>query len=381
MLSTEKQERTLEIALLIVVTGLAALLFRSLLLQSQAQSMVVLNLFYLPVGVAAFFLGRYRAGVLAFFCVITVAMILLVRMDFASSGISPLQTALNVTFWAAVLGLDALLVGTMSDERMVYLRDLHDAHVGVVEVLSRYLTGADARIRDRTQRVADLSQRVAVELKLTPQEFDDIGVAALLQDLGSFEVTSKVIRRAVDDLSRDSQRPKAEHTFCGSDFAQSLGSVLTGALQLMYHERDPMLSSGDPDHPTSNDSPMGARILHTIRAYCRFTDDASSALGEYDATAALRELKSDVEGNHDPAVLMALERVVLHDKTTGSYSDRLEAALKGRKKFGRPDNGAGRRPEAAWPGGIVEAAAPAAASAHATDWQQNEPVASGSAAS
>src|SRR5262249_19103521 len=146
-----KQERTLEIALLIVVTGLAALLFRSLLLQSQAQSMVVLNLFYLPVGVAAFFLGRYRAGVLAFFCVITVAMILLVRMDFASSGISPLQTALNVTFWAAVLGLDALLVGTMSDERMVYLRDLHDAHVGVVEVLSRYLTGADARIRDRTQ--------------------------------------------------------------------------------------------------------------------------------------------------------------------------------------------------------------------------------------
>ncbi len=329
---TKKQERTLEFALVIVVVGLADLLYHD-----RDQNMVVLNLFYLPIALGAVVLGRYRAGVLTLFSVLAAVAVSIIKLESSSTFTSPLVTALALTFWAAVMGLNALLIGTLSDERLVNLRDLHDAHVGVVEVLSHYLTRADARIQDRTQRVADLSQRVAVEMNLPSEDVDDIRVAALLQEMGSFEVTAKVIRRAVDNISRDPQRNYGEHTFCGSDFAQSLGGVLTGALGLMGHQPDPWRLPGESESDASSaDRPLGAKILQTVREYDRLAQDKIGATGEDHTLETLRELQSDVDAQHDPAVLLALERVELQHKPAGTYSARLETALKRRQRFGLP---------------------------------------------
>ena len=323
----KKQERTLEICLIIISIGLATLLF-----QLRNQSLVVLNLFYLPVALGALFLGRYRAGVLTLFCVVVVLAVSMVKLGSSLSAGSPLVTALTLTFWGAVMGLNALLIGTLSDERLGNLRDLHDAHVGVVEVLSQYLTSGHADLKVRAQRVADLSQRVAIELSLSPQEVDDLRVAALLQDMGNFEVTTKVIRRAVDDLNRDPQRNKGVHTFCGSDFAQSLGRVLSNTLEVMSHKRDPLRLPGElDDRATAADLPLAAKILYTVRDYVRLVEEGSGAEGQLDASSVLDELRADVEAHHHPSVLLALERIEAHSKGPGSYIARLEAELTKRR--------------------------------------------------
>ena len=44
--------------------------------------------------------------------------------------------------------MTALLVGSLSDERKAKVRELHEAYVGVVEVLSKYLQSANPRIDD-----------------------------------------------------------------------------------------------------------------------------------------------------------------------------------------------------------------------------------------
>jgi hypothetical protein len=289
--------------------------------------MVVLNLFCLPVALGALFLGRYRAGVLALFCVIAVLAVSMVKLESPASSVSPLMTALALTFWGAVMGLNALLIGTLSDERLANLRDLHDAHVGVVEVLSQYLTSADAQIKVRAQRVADLSQRVAIEMNLSPQEVDDIRIAALLQDMGNFEVTTKVIRRAVDDLNRDPGRDKGVHTFCGSDFAQSLGRVLSGTLELLSCQRDPLRLPGEVDEYAAADTPMAAKILYTVRDYVRLIDEGGPEGGAFEAADALAELKLEGDSHHHPAVLLALEHIEARSKASGNYLARLEAEL------------------------------------------------------
>jgi hypothetical protein len=333
----KKQERTLEICLVIISIGLATLLF-----QLRNQSLVVLNLFYLPVALGALFLGRYRAGVLTLLCVVVVLAVSMVKLGSSPSAGSPLVTALTLTFWGAVMGLNALLIGTLSDERLANLRDLHDAHVGVVEVLSQYLTSADAELKVRAERVADLSQRVAILLNLSPQEVDDLRVAALLQDMGNFEVTTKVIRRAVDDLNRDPERGMGVHTFCGSDFAQSLGRVLSGTLEVMSHQRDPMRLPGELDgRLAAPELPLTAKILYTVRDYVRVVDEGRGAAGQQDvdtqfaAAQALDELKTDIDAHHHPAVLAALERIEVRDQGSGSYIGRLEAALTKRRAGGR----------------------------------------------
>ena len=221
-------ERTLEATLLLISLGLTCMLF-----WVQGYKMVVLNLFHLPVVLAAFYLGRYRAGVFALLCVLLASAVAALDLHNFAASSSPLVIGLAITVWAAVIGLNAIFVGTLSDERSRKLQELHDAYMGVLEVLSHYLKSADRSLENRSKRLAALSERVARQLRLSEREIDDIRVAALLQDMDHIEVTARVIRRAVGDLRRSDS--EEEHTFHGSDLVQSLGSVLTGALPLILN--------------------------------------------------------------------------------------------------------------------------------------------------
>lgn len=299
---TDKEEHLLEIALVVVTLGLSCLMW-----QLTGYKLVVLNMFFLPVVLAGFFLGRYRAGVLASFAVISASIVTALNLgDFASLS-SPLIIGLTVTLWAAVLGLVALLVGTLSDERSRTVRDLHEAHVGVVEVLARYLQSAHPKLKDRSKRIAELSESVARELKMPIRDCDDIRVAALLFDMENIEITARVIRKAVGDLETQQE----QHSFHGSDLANSLGVVLSSAFPLLMSQ-----SEGEPlgQHPVLAAVPLGAHIIRAVRAYDSYVHDVK--WGQNDASArqdAVSELRRDIEADYPGHVVDALERVVARD--------------------------------------------------------------------
>jgi HD-GYP domain-containing protein (c-di-GMP phosphodiesterase class II) len=299
--SLTTSQRAVEIILILVTLGLTVLLY-----QMQGYKMVILNLFFLPVVVAGFFLGRYRAGVMAVLSVIGASAVMALSLPELSRAGAPLVIALAVTVWAAVLGLTAVLVGTLSDERTNRLKELHDAYVGVVEVLSEYLQGAHPRIKARSTRVAELCHHVAARLKLSPREVDDIRVGALLYDVGNIEITTRVIRRAVETLDIDPAKVESR-TIQGTDLMLSLAGVLSGAVPLLLNQQ----AAGVRDeHETAAEVPLGARIIFAVRAYDALTDGAPLA-HRLVPIAALRELHNSRSPIYDPAVLAALERVVL----------------------------------------------------------------------
>ncbi|MHC4398996.1 MAG: HD domain-containing phosphohydrolase [Planctomycetota bacterium] len=271
--------------------------------------MVVLNLFYLPVLLAAFFLGRYRAGILALLCVISASVVTALDLLNFAAYTSPTVIALALTIWGAALGLNAILAGTLSDQRSQKMGELHDAYVGVVEVLSQYLNRADPKLKDGATRVSELSQKVAARMRLSEKETDDIRVAALLQNIENIEVTTKVIRKAIGDLKGGNHGRATEHTFRGSDLVYSLGSVLTGALPLLSEHEDTLdFDLYDERISDSADAPFGAKIIRTVRTYDA-TLHRDSEMGN--PQEAINAIKNDVEGGHHPAVVHALEQVVL----------------------------------------------------------------------
>lgn len=251
---------------------------------------------------AAFYLGRQRAGVLALVCVLLASVVAVNHLEDFNSSSSPIVVGLALTVWAAVMGLNAIFVGTLSDERSAKILELHDAYLGVVEVLTRYLKRADPELTDRTLRISSLSQEVARQMRLSDREVDDIRVASMLQDMEHIEVTAKVIHRAVGDL-RDTG-----HTFQGSDLVQSLGSVLTGALPLLINGADELEQAFQPDEPAGRgEVPFGARIIQTVRRYVELTGGAHGGLSPKEA---IQTLRGDLEFEHHPAVVHALEQVV-----------------------------------------------------------------------
>jgi hypothetical protein len=294
-----RREVKLELSLFLVCAALTLLLYFV-----EGFKMVVLNLFYLPVVLAAFHLGRHRAGILALVCVLFASIVAVQDLEAYAAATSPLIIGLALTVWGAVMGLNSIFVGTLSDERTRTIDELHDAYVGVVEVLARYLKSADPALNDRSKRVAALSEQVARQMRLADREVDDIRIAALLQDVQNIEVTAKVIHRAVGDLQANSRET---HTFRGSDLVHSLGSVLAGALPLiMYDTVDADEATCTASDHNQRDASFGARILKTVTQF-----DALVQFGSKSASPqeALRTLRADLDGEHHPAVLHALEQV------------------------------------------------------------------------
>jgi hypothetical protein len=305
-------QHTLELMLLIVVIGLACLFY-----QVQGYKLVVLNLFYLPVVLCAFFLGTYRAGILAVFCVTVASIVTVTNLPGFASFFSPLMIGLVVTVWGAVLGLVAILVGTLSDERKAKTAELHEAYIGVVEVLSRYLQSANARLKARSIRVAELSQKVALAMKLPLKLVDDVRIAALLYDIGNVEVTTRVFRKAVGTLETDPNKLE-QHTFRGIDLIQSLGSVLSGASPMLVHQPD---VTHDPQ--SMGDIPLGTRIIWAVRAYDELSAEQQPGRRTLNPIQAIDELRRDQSGGYDSEVVDALSRVVSVGDTEESY-DSLE---------------------------------------------------------
>lgn len=321
-------EQILEICLVIVIVGLSSLMF-----QIGSFKMVVLNLFFLPVLLGAFFLGRYRAGVMALLSFVMVTIVAAQDFDQFAAFTSPITTALAITIWGAVLGLTTIIAGTLSDERNTQMHELHQAYIGVIEVLSKYLHNVSPNLKDRPLRIAELSQRIATKIRLSPKEIDDIRVASLLQELDHIEITARV-RKAVGNLDEDSTRA-AEYTFNGADLVQSLGSVINGALPLLCRYEDDIsrtetsVTSGGPQPP------LGAQIICTARIYDRLVYGKNSSIAN-DPVIVLTEMQAGMHGLHHPEVLQALEQIVFRTGATGSSKIVVPPAIPGNSTLSPP---------------------------------------------
>ena len=298
---SKSTERTVEVLLILIVATLTCLLYRT-----GGYKLVVLNLFYLPVVLTAFFLGRYRAGVLALLSVIAASAVCIADLANFANFTSPIIIGLTITVWGATLGLIALLVGTISDELSSKIGELREAYVGVTEVLARYLQSANPKLKDRSVRVSELSHSVAKELRLSEKEVDNIRIAALLQDIENIEVTSRVIRKAMDDLE-DTESNEEQHTFHGTDLVQSLGSVLSGAFPLVVNRNISDLDPIDVTDESAAEVPLGGRVIETVREFDTLVHGMFST-SDQSQKEAIAELKRDID--HHPAVLHALEKVI-----------------------------------------------------------------------
>ncbi len=296
---------TLEVMLVIVVVGMAALFIRM-----GEHRLLALNLFYLPVIVSGFFLGRFSAGVLALFSAIAVTIASLLFPNSLATYTNPLHVAIVLTLWSAVLGLSAIMIGTLCDERAATVSELKRAYVGIAEVLSRYLHGNDPRNESRVQRVARLCHMIAEALRLPPKEVDDIRVAALLYDLGEVEITTTLITRAVDSLEEDN--PHARRTFTGGDLVHSLGEVLHGAVPLLVNQDEGVMHLL-AEQRGSHEIPFGVHVIRAARIFDHLSFDAAGRRLIAPAEV-IKRMRMDASGAY-ALVLDVLERVLNEDRS------------------------------------------------------------------
>jgi HD-GYP domain-containing protein (c-di-GMP phosphodiesterase class II) len=156
--------------------------------------------------------------------------------------------------------------------------------IGLDPLVHRFvadLERKDELTRDHVVRTARMAVRLAEDVGLAPADIRNVGVAAILHDVGKLEIPDEILTKT-GRLTEDEFEIMKTHAAIGSELVASSPALRPAApLVRGHHER--WDGRGYPDRLSGEDIPLGARIVsvcdahdamaHT-RHYRRGMDDA-----------------------------------------------------------------------------------------------------------
>ncbi|MBI2214385.1 MAG: HD domain-containing protein [Acidobacteria bacterium] len=155
-------------------------------------------------------------------------------------------------------------------------------------------------LKNHSERVADLAERLALFVGLEPAEVEKIRLAGYVHDVGMRLLDYGAIYRK-SGLTTDDMDLIKNHPVVGAALiAESPLGPEIASIVLAHHERPD--GTGYPSGVTSDDIPIGARIIHICEAF-----DAMTASDSYQTpvptAAALAKIKRVAGAQFDEALV------------------------------------------------------------------------------
>lgn len=165
--------------------------------------------------------------------------------------------------------------------------------------LANALEAKDAYTRGHSERVAELSRRIAVVLRLDSEDVVAVGEAGLLHDIGKIGVPEPTLRKP-GPLTSEEWQAMRRHPVVGAQIVAPLEFFARSA-PLIRHHHERWDGSGYPDGLAAHAIPLGARIVAVADVFDALTSTRPyrAALGRDAALAWLvaeagRTLDDDV---------------------------------------------------------------------------------------
>jgi diguanylate cyclase (GGDEF)-like protein len=167
--------------------------------------------------------------------------------------------------------------------------------------LAKAVDARDTYTGSHSERVGELSAKVAKRLGLDAEQVELTRLAGSLHDLGKLAIPEEILRKP--GTLTDSERLVLErHPQIGFRMLDSLGVDPVADLVLHHHER--WDGTGYPDGLRSEQIPLGARIIFVTDAYDAMTSDRIYR-PKRSAQAALAELERCASTQFDPGIVAA----------------------------------------------------------------------------
>jgi response regulator RpfG family c-di-GMP phosphodiesterase len=210
---------------------------------------------------------------------------------------------LNQTLESRVLDRTSALVQTncLLEEAN---KEVRSQFTLAVTVFSGLIEMRQDGIAGHARRVAELAQRVAVQLNRGEREQQEIRLAALLHDIGQIGFADAMLGKPVSSLRPDEMLRYRRHPLDGQAALMALDKLHGVALIVrQHHER--VDGRGFPDGLSGDDICLGARI---VAAASDYDDPIHGNLAEqrYGPEQARRALRGGQGSHYDPDVVAAL---------------------------------------------------------------------------
>jgi HD-GYP domain-containing protein (c-di-GMP phosphodiesterase class II) len=314
---------------------------------------VVLGLFA-PGPPSAKHLGVYLAALAA---EMLLGFVSLVIGDVLMYGVSSMQ-AIRIAGWAYGIGMILTPVAYMTavvatkeplalaavvpllwlltvfsrerKERYAAALELSQTYRGTVMVLSDVVEADDNYTAYHCRSVVELATAVGQDLKMRPDELQELEIAALLHDVGKIAIPKEILNKPARLTEAEFELMKT-HTLEGQALLDRIGGRLArvGTIVRSCHER--WDGRGYPDGLLGEEIPVAARIVFCCDAYSAMTTNRPyrTAMPRAEAIA---ELRANAGSQFEPRIVESLITVL--DETEAqaeSYSDAVRAVLAGQR--------------------------------------------------
>lgn len=226
-----------------------------------------LNYFFLPVILAAYFLGRNRGVLTALLSVVIVVLYLVyTELITGSKDFFLFHEVINLVIWGSFLILTGALIGTFSEQRESKMDRLRNAYVGTLEIMLKYLESAD-EAAPPAMRVARIAGRISAAAGLERHEIENIKSASLLSMAGDLSSSLPMFVEMTDFLSSEEEA-----------FSESLGDrekVMLQSTSSILKEIQPLLRAffefyvrdGNELDKDLDQVPLGSGIMALAQVY------------------------------------------------------------------------------------------------------------------
>lgn len=265
-----------------------------------------LNVFYVPVLVASYFLGSRKGVLTAVVAVLLIVLYAVLDPQMFSGSVVELPY-INILLWGAFIIVTSYVVGTLYEAKEHTLWELRQAYEGIVEILGKFIDAVDKYTKEHSVRVSQLAVKIAEKMKMPPDEIENIRIAGLLHDVGKIEISVDVLRKA-SALSAEEWEQVKTHTIKASSVLKPIGGLLKDVVPLImcHHE---YFDGGGYHKMACDQIPMGARILAVADAYDSIITDRPYRAGRSPWEAAL-EIEEHAGTQFDADVVKVFSEIV-----------------------------------------------------------------------
>jgi putative nucleotidyltransferase with HDIG domain len=272
------------------------------------EKSIVLNFYYLPVIASGYFLGR-RLGVLT--AVFSILMVVISALIFPNEFFGKqdlFKSVAQILSWGGFLILSSIAVGTLYEQSERRMKDLKNAYIGILEILSKYLESTDRYTKGHSVRVSELAMEIGIAMELPRTEVENVRVAGLLHDIGKVEISGEILRKAAQ-LTTEERDLVDEHTVKGAYLLTSVGSVLKEVVPIVVAHHKYFTDAIGETEKKAAEVPLGARIISVADAFDAMTSDRPYRKG-MSPWEAMEEIIKNAGKQFDPVVVEAFKHVV-----------------------------------------------------------------------
>jgi len=185
-------------------------------------------------------------------------------------------------------------------------RKLKSNYDGSLLAFSGILELRDRETRSHCRNVADVSVRIAGQFGCQAEEIEIVRVAALLHDIGKIGISDILLHGETEQLCPSEIQEYQLHPVRGQAAIDTVEDLRAAGILIRHHHEN-FDGSGFPDQLSSNNIPLGARIIAMADAADRIF---SKTVGDNGVEMALQEVSQHLGSRFDHALFPLLGTAV-----------------------------------------------------------------------